>query len=81
MKPVRYFTSTPYALVSCEITSSSFTPPFTRFSASCITSPMGATRGRRASKDDAESAAVVAALGDLQVGIVPRRQPYPGSWH
>ena len=40
-KPVLYFTSTPYALVSCEMTSSSFTPDFTRFSASCITSPIG----------------------------------------
>ena len=29
------------ALVSCEMTRSSFTPAFTRFSASCMTSPIG----------------------------------------
>ena len=40
-KPVRYLTSTPYALVSCEITSSSFTPDLNRFSASSITSATG----------------------------------------
>ena len=40
-KPVRYLTSTPYALVSCETTRTSFTPARTNASASFITSPMG----------------------------------------
>ncbi|MNJ69115.1 hypothetical protein D3C77_654250 [compost metagenome] len=40
-KPLRYLTSTPYALVSCEITSISFTPALTRRSASLSTSPTG----------------------------------------
>ena len=74
-KPVRYFTSTPYALVSCEMTSSSFTPAFTRFSASCMhfadraRHQIAAHRG-----NDAEGAAVVAAFGDLQIGVVLRRE-------
>ena len=61
--------------MSCEMTSSSFTPAFTRFSASCITSPIGPRHEVAAHRrDDAERAAVVAAFGDLQVRVVLRRE-------
>ena len=74
-KPVRYLTSTPYALVSCEITSSSFTPDLNRFSASSITSRDRARHEVAAHRrNDAERAAVVAAFGDLQVRVVLRRE-------
>ncbi|MCY1559021.1 hypothetical protein D9M68_960130 [compost metagenome] len=40
-KPVRYFTSTPYAEVSWLTTSSSLTPASNNFRASVSTSPIG----------------------------------------
>ena len=57
------------------MTSSSLTPAFTSRSASAITWAAGrlASRPRRL-RDDAERAAVVAALGNLQIGVVAGRQ-------
>ena len=67
--------SAPYALVSCEMTSNSFTPAFTSRSPSRSTSSIGPARQPAAHRgDDAEAALVVAALRDLQVRVMPRRQ-------
>ena len=58
------------------MTSSSLTPALTRRSASVITWFDGpAVEIAAQVRDDAERAAVVAALGDLQIGVVARRQP------
>ena len=59
------------------MTMSSLTPAFTSRSASRSTSP-ARTRGEPSAqaRDDAEGAAVVAALGDLEIGIVARREPH-----
>ncbi len=61
--------------MSCEITSSSLTPAFTSFSASRSTSAAGReTRSPRSFGMMQKRAAVVAAFGNLQIGVVPRRQ-------
>ena len=68
--------STPYALVSCEMTSSSFTPArasLSRLAQHLVDRP--ARERPRIDGDDAEAALVVAALGDLQIRVVARREP------
>ena len=57
------------------MTSSSLTPAFTSRSASAITWAAGRLARLAAQvRDDAERAAVVAALGDLQIRVVARRE-------
>ena len=74
-KSVRYLRSSPYALVSWEMTSNSLTPDRARPAASSRTSPI-LTRAKFAAqrRNDAERTLVIAPLRDLQIGVVSRRE-------